>query len=94
MLRDDELCMSHYRVLEEKEQCMKDLVSVQFQQWREILNQKELEFQQTIRQKFQRFDEYFESEKKMVEMVEDKGTQWQTSVCQILDNYQNMIQAD
>ena len=30
----------------------------------------------------------------MVEMVEDKGTQWQTSVCQILDNYQNMIQAD
>jgi len=30
----------------------------------------------------------------MVEMVEDKGTQWQTSVCQILDNYQNQIQAD
>ena len=27
-------------------------------------------------------------------MVEDKGTKWQTSVCQILDNYQNQIQAD
>ena len=28
MLRDEELCMRHYRILEEKEQCMKDLVSV------------------------------------------------------------------
>ena len=61
------------------------MVSLQFSEWHEILNEYQKEIHSDIDLKYSQFDKYFDLQAQEIHELVDLGENWQVKVCDILD---------
>ena len=84
-LQDRTKFKEHQELYEKKKQELKDIVSLQFAEWHENLNNYQNQIHADIDMKYTKFDKYFDEQAKVIHESIDKGEQWQFKVCDILD---------
>lgn len=93
-LQDQATFNQHVQTREAKKQELKDVVSLQYQLWKEMLAQSERDIHAEIDRGYQHFNQVFDEQSELIKEAIDKGQKWQEKVCAILDNHTQRISSN